>query len=89
MASVALTENVTLAPAGPAASAVIGSGTDRLGGVVSMSLTLTAKVAVDVFVPSLAEHVTVVVPTANVEPGGGEQFGVMDPATASVAVTGP
>ena len=89
MASVALTENVTLTPAGPAASAVIGSGTDRLGGVVSRSVTLTAKVAVDVFVPSLAEHVMVVVPTANVEPDGGEQLGVIGPATGSVAVTGP
>jgi hypothetical protein len=87
--SAAVTAKVTAAPLGSVASAVIGSGTDRLGGVVSMSLTLTAKVAVDVFVPSLAEHVTVVVPTANVEPGGGEQFGVIDPATASVAVTGP
>jgi hypothetical protein len=56
---------------------------------VSTSSTLTAKVPVDVFVPSLAEHETVVVPIPNVEPDSGEQLGLIDSATASVAVTGP
>jgi hypothetical protein len=89
MASVALTENVALAPAGPAASTRRACGTDTVGGIVSTSSTLTAKVPVDVFVPSLAEHETVVVPMPNVEPDSGEQLGLIDSATASVAVTGP
>lgn len=89
MTSVAVTENVTAAPAGPTASAVIAAGTFNLGGVRSTSLTATVNAAVAVFVPSLAEQVTVVVPTANLEPGAGEQLAVIDPATVSVAVTGP
>jgi hypothetical protein len=40
-------------------------------------------------VPSLAEQVTVVVPTVNVEPDAGEQLGVSDPLTRSLADAGP
>jgi hypothetical protein len=50
---------------------------------------VTVKLALPVFVPSLAEHVTVVVPTANVEPDVGEQLGVIDPLTRSVAEAAP
>jgi hypothetical protein len=42
-----------------------------------------------VFVPSLAEHVTVVEPTAKVDPDPGEQVGVIDPLTRSLADAGP
>jgi len=87
--SFAVTENGTLAPPGPVASAVIGPGTDTVGGVVSTRLTVTVKVAVPVLVPSLAEHVTVVVPTPKFDPDGGEQLGVIEPATASVAEPAP
>jgi hypothetical protein len=88
IASVAVTEKVTTAPAGPSASATIGPGRDRVGGVASARLTVMVKVAVAVFEPSFAEHVTVVEPTAKVDPDCGEQAGVTL-ATASVAVTGP
>jgi hypothetical protein len=87
IASVAVTEKVTAAPAGPRASATIGPGRDRVGGVASARLTVTVKLAVAVFEPSFAEHVTVVEPTAKVDPDRGEQSGVTL-ATASVAVTG-
>jgi hypothetical protein len=89
MVSFALTEKGTLAPAGAVASAVTGPGTDTVGGVPSTRLTVTVKVAVPTLVPSLAEQVTVVVPTAKFEPEAGEQFAGGEPATASVAEAEP
>jgi hypothetical protein len=88
-ASVAVTVNGTLAPPGPVASAVMFAGTESVGGVASTSVTVTVKVAVPVLIPSLAEHVTVVVPTAKFEPDEGEQLGIIEPATASVADAAP
>jgi hypothetical protein len=52
-------------------------------------VTVTVKVAVPVLNPSLAEQVTVVVPTGKFEPDEGEQFGMIEPATASVAEAAP
>src|SRR6266540_1944940 len=61
--------NVTTAPLGLVASAVMSSGTSRSGGVVSPTGTLNEPVAV-LPVESLAVHVTGVVPSKNVEPDG-------------------
>src|SRR5262249_38664745 len=82
--SYADTLNVTEAPDGPVASAVMFAGTVTAGAVVS------ATVTVKVFEPglpaaSVAEHVTVVAPSANVDPDAGTHVGVIDPSTASVA----
>jgi len=55
--------------------------------VVSMSVTVTVKLAVEVFpCVSVAVQVTVVVPTANFVPEDGPQVGVIEPSTLSVAV---
>jgi hypothetical protein len=64
---------------------VIGPGTETVGAVESTRATVTVNVAVPVLVPSLAEHVTVVVPTGKVEPDAGAQLTGGEPATASVA----
>jgi hypothetical protein len=53
------------------------------GGV--MSCTVTLKVADAGFVPSVAVHVTGVVPSAKVEPEAGVHVGVSAPATMSFA----
>jgi hypothetical protein len=57
------------------------------GGVVSTNVTVTRNDAVPVLpAESVAEQVTVVVPTGNVEPEAGVQTGVIEPSTKSVAV---
>src|SRR2546428_12080407 len=82
--SVAPTENGTVAPPGPVASAIISAGTVSAGGVVSM--TRTVKDATPVLPrASVATHVTVVVPNPNVEPEVGVQTGVSLPSTRSSA----
>jgi hypothetical protein len=88
-ASEAVTANVTLAPLGPAASAVIGAGTLTVGGVVSTRFTVTVNVAVPTFAPSLAEQVTVLVPTGKFDPDAGAQLGEIEPLTRSVADAAP
>src|SRR3989454_10533099 len=84
--SVAPTENGTVAPPGPVASAIISAGTVSAGGVVST--TRTVKDAMPVLPwASVARHTTVVAPNPNVEPEAGVQTGVSLPSTRSSAVT--
>lgn len=53
-----------------------------------MSATVTVKLCAALLPAlSVAVHVTVVVPSGNVAPDAGVQFGVTAPSTASVAVT--
>src|SRR2546422_10637648 len=83
--SVAPTENGTVAPPGPVASAIISAGTVSAGGVVST--TRTVKDAMPVLPwASVARHTTVVAPNPNVEPEAGVQTGVSLPSTRSSAV---
>ena len=77
-------EYVTAAPPGPVASSVIGPGTVSTGGVVSCTVTLNELLPVFP-APSVAVHLTAVVPTGNVPPEPGRQVGVRLPLTASVA----
>src|SRR5262245_37063456 len=69
----------------------MSAGTVITGGVVSgtTSVIVTVKDAVPVFpCASVAEHVSVVVPTGNLSPElSGEQVAVSGPSTLSVAVT--
>src|SRR3989441_8790656 len=84
--SVAPTENGTVAPPGPVASAVMSAGTVSDGGVVST--TWIVKDAMPVLPwASVARHTTVVAPNPNVEPEAGVQTGVSLPSTRSSAVT--
>src|SRR5260370_15538104 len=60
-------------------------GSCKVGGVVST--TVTVKLPVDVLPTlSVAEQVTVVVPSGKIEPEGGEQVTGSVPSTTSVAV---
>jgi hypothetical protein len=77
-------ENETASPPGPVASVVMFPGTDTDGFVVSCTVTLNEALPV-LPEPSVAEHVTFVVPTAKVSPEDGEQPGVSDPETVSLA----
>ena len=61
------------------------AGTVTLGLVVSPTVTLKLAVAV-LPAASVAVQVTVVVPSANVDPLGGLQVGMIDPFTTSVAL---
>ena len=62
-------------------------GTNTVGGVVSAQQTVTVKLAVPEFpAASVAVHVTVVVPSGNVEPEDGEQVGPEVTPTLSVAL---
>src|SRR6266498_2270073 len=70
--SVALAVYVTTAPLALVASAVMFAGSVSAGGVVSTTVTWNVAVPVLCCV-SVALHVTVVVPSANVEPLAGEQ----------------
>lgn len=83
--SYAEAEYETDAPAGPVASAVMLDGRERVGGVVST--TVTVKPA-DALLPasSVAVHETLVGPSGNVDPEAGVQTGVTDPSTRSLAV---
>ena len=70
--SVAEAEKVTTVPRLFEVVTVISAGNDNVGGVVST--TVTVKEAVPVFPwVSVATQLTVVVPSANVEPEAGEQ----------------
>ena len=84
--SVALAVKVTTAPDGPVASIpVMFAGTVTAGAVVSW--TVTVKLLLPVLrAASVAEQMTVVVPSAKVEPEAGTQTGVRVPSTMSVAL---
>jgi hypothetical protein len=83
--SVADTTYVTTAPPALVATAVMLAGRLRVGAVLSS--TRTVAVAVPVLpAPSVAEQVIVVVPSGNVLPEAGRQFGVNEPDTMSTAV---
>jgi hypothetical protein len=78
--------NVTVRPPGDVASTEMSLGTLLItGSVVSWTVTLK-EVEAGLPFPSLASHLTEVVPIAKVEPDAGEQVTVGFPATASVAV---
>ena len=82
---VALTENDTAVPPADDVDADT-SGGDNTGGVVSTT-SPTGNVTEPVLLcASVAEHVTVVEPSAKVEPEAGVQFTATAPSTASVAV---
>jgi hypothetical protein len=77
-------ENVTTAPLELVACTVISDGSVNFGGV--LSTTFTMKEAEPVLPAlSVAEHVTLVEPNANVEPDEGVQVGVEEPSTRSEA----
>ena len=77
---------MTAEPAAPFASTWRSAGTaEKLGPVLSVTVTVKLPV-VGGFVPSVAEQLTVVVPTGNVDYDGGEQLTGGDPATASLAL---
>ncbi len=77
--------NVTAAPLGPVASAVMLAGITSTGAVVSW--IITAKFDEPVFpCASVAEHVTGVSPSGNVAPEAGVQATATVPSTMSLAV---
>jgi hypothetical protein len=82
--SLPVAENETAAPADSVASVVMFPGTDTDGFVVSWTVTLNEALPV-LLDESVAEQVTFVVPTAKVSPDEGEQLGVSDPDTVSLA----
>src|SRR5258706_100429 len=83
--SLAEVANVTLAPAGPVASAVWSVGRTREGAVVSLTVTWNEPDVVRP-PPSVTLQFTVVVPRAKVEPDAGAQGGVgAGASSASVA----
>src|SRR2546428_8279797 len=80
----ALFRTVYAAPAALVASTVAFAGTVTTGPVVSV--TVTVKVLVPTFARlSVAVHVTVVGPNANVAPLAGVQLVATDPSSVSVA----
>jgi hypothetical protein len=82
--SVADAENATAAPAGLVASTVLFDGSVNTGAVVSE--TVMSNEPDDVLpCASVDEHVTVVVPTANVEPETLLHVTAAEPSTMSVA----
>ena len=83
--SVALAVKLTDAPDGPVASTTISAGTVTDGGVVSRTVTVKLADAA-LCPPSIAEHVTVVVPSPNVDGDAFVQDGVSAPLTISVAL---
>jgi hypothetical protein len=82
--SVAVAANVTAAPAGPVASAVMADGTVSAGAVVSTTLIRMLPLA-ELLAASVAEQLTVVEPNGNIDPLGGEQTTATVPSTMSVA----
>ncbi len=70
-ASVALGENVTTAPLPEVASAVVRPGTVRMGGVLSLTVTLNVPGAEVLPDASIAMHETGFVPIAKVVPEAG------------------
>jgi hypothetical protein len=82
--SVADAEYVKTAPAGPVASTVAFTGTVTTGAVLSVTVTVNEAEPVLLCV-SVAVHVTLVVPSGNVEPLGGAQVAATTPSMLSVA----
>jgi len=84
--STAIAVYATVAPLASVEAALTGAGgTATTGGVVS--LTVTWNVAEPTFIAaSVAVHVTVVEPIANVDPDDGAHTAGSDPSTASFAV---
>jgi|SRR5437879_13390202 len=74
-----------IAPAGPVASAVTESGTIKMGGVVSTTVTLKLALALPPF-SSVAVQVTSVDPGGKVEPDCGSHSIAGFAVTISVAV---
>jgi translation initiation factor IF-1 len=84
--SLADAENETLFPDGDVVVVAMSEGTLTTGAVVSTSVTVTRKDAEPVLLcASVAVHVTVVVPTAKVEPEAGEHDTPTEPSTLSLA----
>src|SRR2546425_6423256 len=73
--SVAPTENGTVAPPEPVASAMMSAGTSSDGGVVSTTRIVNEAAPV-LPCASVAEHPTVVTPSGNVDPEEGAHVGV-------------
>ena len=82
--SIAEAVNVNGAPAGPVASIVALAGTVIAGAVVSRTSTVNVFVCVFAWL-SVAVHVTVVAPNANVDPLAGRQLTATPPSKMSVA----
>lgn len=76
---------MTIEPVGPFASTVRSETPLITGAVVSLMLTVKLPFAV-LPCPSFAEQFTGVTPTGNELPDAGEQLGVTEPATRSVAL---
>jgi hypothetical protein len=72
------------APVGPVASALAFAGTVTTGPVVSATVTVNEAARL-LLRASVAVHVTVVVPSGNVDPLAGVQVTATPPSTASVA----
>jgi hypothetical protein len=79
-------ENVTSAPVDFVASTVLSAGAATVGPMLSFTVTLNVPDPLLCRL-SAAVHVTVVCPTGNVAPEAGEQAGVIEPSTRSVAET--
>jgi hypothetical protein len=82
--SVADAEKVTAAPVEPVAAVVMFDGTVTVGDVVSSTVTVNEALPV-LLCASVAEHVTLVMPIAKVEPETSEQVGISEPSTVSIA----
>jgi hypothetical protein len=85
IASIAVAVNVTTAPAVLVAAAVMFAGSVSTGPAVSCTVTVKRPVD-ELSCVSLAEHVTVVVPSGNVLPEAGVHVAGTGPSIASVAV---
>ena len=83
--SVAVTVKETRAPEGAVASAWIGSGTVRTGGVVSITVTWNNPVTVFPWESEAEQTTFVVTKTGKVEPEAGEHVTATGPSTRSVA----
>jgi len=81
--SVAVAVKVTTAPDGPVAVVVMSAGSVRMG--APLSCTVTLKLPLAGFEPSVAEQLTDVVPSGKVLPEGGTQVTETAPTTISVA----
>jgi hypothetical protein len=86
-ASLAVGANVTAVPLPEAASTVIGPGTDRVGAVLSCTVTSKVPGAEGLPAESIAVQETCVVPIGKVAPDVWVQEMVGDAVIASLAVT--
>ena len=64
---------------------MVGLVTETIGAVVSLTVTVNDATPM-LPIASVAEQLTVVVDIGNIEPEDGEQVGVIEPSTLSVAV---